>query len=151
MVSLDNYALYTNPWYMCVALLCGVRYLSMGLHKKEGFDMAHGRMKPNDVYHQGWDVQVQVKHLKKIICLKLVVHLVIMDLWRCFLTKLSHNGLWGSKLKSSPKKQWSSEAFRLDVNMKHHHQDQAGCSKKRYVISTFSFYRSQGVCWETGL
>jgi hypothetical protein len=58
-------------------------------------------MKSNDVHHQGWDVQVQDKHLKKIICLKLAVHLVIMSLWRSVLMKLSHNGLWGSKLKSS--------------------------------------------------
>jgi hypothetical protein len=63
--------------------------------------MPHGRMKSNDVLYQGWLVKVQDKHLKKIICLKLVVHLVIMDLWRWVLTKLSHNGLWGSKLKSS--------------------------------------------------
>jgi hypothetical protein len=68
---------------------------------KEGFNTAHGRMKSNDVHHQGWVVQVQHKHLKKIICLKLAVHLVIMDLWRWVLTKLSHNSLWGSKLKSS--------------------------------------------------
>jgi hypothetical protein len=39
--------------------------------------------------------------ISRIICLKLAVHLVIMDFWRWVLTKLYHNGLWGSKLKSS--------------------------------------------------
>jgi hypothetical protein len=63
--------------------------------------MAHGRVKSNDVLYQSWVVQVQDKHIKKIICLKLAIHLVIMDLWRWVLTKQSHNGLWGSKLKSS--------------------------------------------------
>jgi hypothetical protein len=71
-----------------------------GTYVLSGFNMAHVRMKSNDV-HQGWVLKVQDKHLKKIICLKLVVHLVIIDLWRWVLMKLSHNGLWGRKLKSS--------------------------------------------------
>jgi hypothetical protein len=45
----------------------------------------------------------------------------------------------------------SSEAFQLDGSMKHHHQDQAGCARKRFVLARFSFYQSQGVYWETGL
>jgi hypothetical protein len=86
--------------YVCCITMWG--WVSFhGLTSKEGFNMAHGRMKSNDVLHQGWVVQVQDKHLKNIICLKLVVHLVIMDLWRWVLMKLSHKCLWGSKLKSS--------------------------------------------------
>ena len=51
--------------------------------------------------HQGWVGQVQVEHLKRIICLKLAVHLVIMDMWRCASMELSHHGVWGSICESS--------------------------------------------------
>jgi hypothetical protein len=80
-------------------------YVRLGIfpwdYIKRRISIAHERMKSNDVHHQGWEAQIQDKHLKKIICLKLSIHLVIMYLWICVLKKLSHNGLWGSKLKSS--------------------------------------------------
>jgi hypothetical protein len=37
IVSFVNYALWTNPWSMCLALLCGFRYISMGLHTNKDF------------------------------------------------------------------------------------------------------------------
>jgi hypothetical protein len=101
--------------------------------------------------HQGWEGQVEDKHLEKIICLKLGILLVIMELWRHALMKLSHNGLWGRKLYVFMKKQWSSEAFWLEGSMKHRHQDQARCARKRYGLARFIFYQYQGVCWDTGL
>ena len=112
---------------------------------------AHERMTSSGDRHQGWEGQVQDKHLEKIICLKLVVHLVTMDMWRHALMKLSHSGVWGSKMWVFTKQQWSSEAFRLEWSLKRCHQDQAGCARQRYGLARFSFYRSQGVCWETGL
>jgi hypothetical protein len=45
---------------------------------------------------------VQDKHIKKIIYLNLAVHLVIMDMRRCALMKLSHSGLRLANCKSSP-------------------------------------------------
>jgi hypothetical protein len=56
------------------------------------------------------------------------------------------NGLWGSKLYVFMKQQRSSEAFQLEGSMKHRHQDQAVCARKRYGLARFLFYRSQGVC-----
>jgi hypothetical protein len=50
-------------------------------------------------------VQVQDKHLEKTICLNLVIHLVIMELQRRALVKLSHSGVWGSKLDVFTKQQ----------------------------------------------
>jgi hypothetical protein len=81
--------------------------------------IAHEKTTSSDGCHQGWEVQVQDKHLEKIICLKLVIHLVIMELWRHALVKLSHSGVWGRKLEVFTKQQWSSDAFRLDGSMKH--------------------------------
>jgi hypothetical protein len=47
----------------------------------------------------------QDKHLEKIICLKLVIHLVIMEFGRHALVKLSHSGVWGSILEVFTKQQ----------------------------------------------
>ena len=151
MVTFVNYASWTNH-YMCAFVLSMlVRYLSMGMHQKWRFHIAYERMTSSGDRHQGWEGQVQDKHLEKIICLKLVVHLVIMDMWRCSLMKLSHSGVWGSKMWVFTKQQWSREAFRLEWSLKRCHQDQAGCARQRYGLARFSFYRSQGGCWETGL
>ena len=57
----------------------------------------------------------------------------------------------GEHLWVFTKQQWSSEAFRLEWSLKSYHQDQAGCARQRYGLARFSFYRSQGGCWETGL
>jgi hypothetical protein len=61
----------------------------------------HERMTASRDHHQGWVGQVQVKNLKMIICLKLVVHLVIMDMWRCASMELFHHDVWGSICESS--------------------------------------------------
>ena len=98
MVTFVNYASWTNH-YMCAFVLSMlVRYLSMGMHQKWRFHIAYERMTSSGDRHRGWEGQVQDKHLEKIICLKPGVHLVIMDMWRCSLMKLSHSGVWGSKL-----------------------------------------------------
>jgi hypothetical protein len=57
----------------------------------------------------------------------------------------------GEHLWVFTKRRWSSEAFRLEWSLKSYHQDQAGCARQRYGLARFSFYRSQGGCWETGL
>jgi hypothetical protein len=138
--------------YICVFVLSiWVRYLAMGMHQYWRFDIAHEWMTSSGDCHQAKKCKFKMSNLGKIICLKLAVHLVIMDMWRCASTELSHISLWGSKLWVFTKQQWSSEAFRLDGSMKRHHQDQAGCARQRYVLARFSFYRSQGGCWETGL
>jgi hypothetical protein len=38
--------------------------------------------------------------------------LMTMDMWRYAFMKLSHSGLWGSKLRVFTRQQWSSEASR---------------------------------------
>ena len=72
--------LCTNPWSMCVVSLCGVRYLSMGLHSKGRSHLAQERMASSGDFHQVCCVQVQEEHHEDIICLKLVDHLVLMVL-----------------------------------------------------------------------
>ena len=78
-----------------------VRYLSNGRASKMRFNIAHERMTSSGDRHQVWFGQVQDEHLKRIICLKLAVHLVIMDMWRCASMELSHHGVWGSICESS--------------------------------------------------
>ena len=51
--------------------------------------------------YKDWVGQVQDEHLKWITCLKLAVHLVIMDMWRCASMELSHHSVWGSICESS--------------------------------------------------
>jgi hypothetical protein len=34
---------------------------------------------------------------------------------------------------------WSSNAFRLEWSMKHYHEYQAGCARKRYAVLRFPF------------
>jgi hypothetical protein len=77
--------------------------------------------------------------------------LVIMNMWRCSLMKLSHSGVWGRKLWVFKKQQRLSESFRLEWNLKRHHQDKMTCARKSYGIARFSFYQCQGVCWQTRL
>ena len=84
----------------------------------------------------------------------------ILEVWRPFgdngHVKICINGAFpswcmGEHLWVFTKQQWSSEAFRLEWSLKSYHGDQAGCARQRYGLARFSFYRSQGGCWETGL
>ena len=101
MVSLVNCALWTNPSYMCPCVVY-VGYVSFHGHaSKVRSHIAHERMTSSGDRHQGWVGQVQDEHLKKITCLNLAVHLVIMDMWRCASMELSHHGVWGSICESS--------------------------------------------------
>ena len=54
-------------------VLCGVRYVSMGLHQEEDIIQPMERMTSSGDRHQDCRVQVQVEHHEEIKCLKLVV------------------------------------------------------------------------------
>jgi hypothetical protein len=126
--------------HLLCALLCFVGLgILFWLALNGIFHIAHERMVSSGDRHQVWEMQLQDKHLEKIICLKLAVHLVVMYLWRCMLMKLSHSGLWESTLEVFTKQQWSSEAFLLEGSFKRYHQDQAGCARKVYGLARFSF------------
>jgi hypothetical protein len=43
----------------------------------------------------------KMSHHEGIISLKLSIHMVIMDMWRCVEKKLSHSGVWGEIRKTS--------------------------------------------------
>ena len=57
-----------------VRVLCGVRYVSMGLHQEEDIIQPMERMTSSGDRHQDCRVQVQVEHHEEIKCLKLAVH-----------------------------------------------------------------------------
>jgi hypothetical protein len=47
-----------------MVFLCGVRFLSLGLHQKEYF-IAHERMTSSGDRHQGWEVKFKMSHLER--------------------------------------------------------------------------------------
>ena len=57
-----------------VRVLCGVRYVFMGLRKQEDITQPMERMTSSGDHDQDCHVQVQVKHHEEIKCLKLAVH-----------------------------------------------------------------------------
>ena len=57
-----------------VRVLCGVRYVSMGLRQEEDIIQPMERMTSSGDRHQDCRVQVEVEHHKEIKCLKLAVH-----------------------------------------------------------------------------
>ena len=57
-----------------VRVLCGVRYVSMGLRQEEDITHPMERMTSSGDRHQDCRVQVQVEHHEDIKYLKLVVH-----------------------------------------------------------------------------
>jgi hypothetical protein len=48
------------------------------------FYRAHDRIPLNGDRHQGWEVKFQADHIKKIICMRLPLHFVIIDMWSVF-------------------------------------------------------------------
>ena len=59
---------------VCVRVLCGVRYVSMGLHQEEDIIQPMERMSSSGDRHQDFHVQVQVEHHEEIKCLNLAIH-----------------------------------------------------------------------------
>ena len=57
-----------------VRVLCGVRYVYMGLRQEEDIIQPIERMASSGDRHQDCGVQVQVEHHEEIKCLKLAVH-----------------------------------------------------------------------------
>src|SRR3954463_9025987 len=57
-----------------VRVLCGVRYVSMGLRQEEDIIQPMERMTSSGDRHQDCRVQVQVEHHEEIKCLKLAIH-----------------------------------------------------------------------------
>ena len=57
-----------------VSVLCGVRYVFMGLRQEEDITQPMERMTSSGDHHQHCRVQVQVEHHEEIKCLKLAVH-----------------------------------------------------------------------------
>ena len=57
-----------------VRVICGVRYVFMGLRQEEDITQPMERMTSSGDRHQHCRVQVQVDHHEEIKCLKLVVH-----------------------------------------------------------------------------
>ena len=57
-----------------VRVLCGVRYVSMGLRQEEDIIQPMERMASNGDRHQDCHVQVQVEHHEEIKCLNLAIH-----------------------------------------------------------------------------
>jgi predicted esterase YcpF (UPF0227 family) len=51
-----------------------------GFASKVEVHIANERITSSDDDHQGCEAKVQEKHVEKIICFNLVVHLVIMDI-----------------------------------------------------------------------
>ena len=150
MVSFVNYALWTNPSYVSLCCLCGLGIFPWACIKSE---ISYGPWEDDIKWWSSsrlcWASSrwaSQEDHMLEACC-----PLGDNGHVKMCLMKLSHSGVWGSKLCVFTKQQWSSEAFRLEWSMKHHHQDQAGCARQRYGLARFSFYRSQGGCWETGL
>ena len=57
-----------------VRVLCGVRYVSMGLRQEEDITQAMERMASSGDRHQDCRAQVQVMYHEEIKCLNLVIH-----------------------------------------------------------------------------
>ena len=57
-----------------VRVVCGVRYVSMGLRQEEDIIQPMERMTSSGDRHQDRGVQVQVEHHEDIKCLKIAVH-----------------------------------------------------------------------------
>ena len=57
-----------------VRVLCGVRYVSMGLHQEADIIQPMERMTPSGDRHQDCSVQVQVEHPEEIKYLNLAIH-----------------------------------------------------------------------------
>ena len=57
-----------------VRVLCGVRYVFMGLRQEEDITQPMERMASNGDCHQDCHVQVQVEHHEEIKCLNLAIH-----------------------------------------------------------------------------
>ena len=57
-----------------VRVLCGVRYVFMGLRQEEDITQPMERMTSSGDRHQDFHVQVQVEHHEEIKCLKLAVY-----------------------------------------------------------------------------
>ena len=55
-------------------VLCGVRYVSMGLRQEEDIIQPMEMMTSSGDRHQDCDVQVQVEHHEEITCLKLTIN-----------------------------------------------------------------------------
>ena len=56
-----------------VRVICGVRYMSMGLRQEEDIIQPMERMTSSGDRHQDCCVQVQVEHHEEIKCLKLAI------------------------------------------------------------------------------
>ena len=57
-----------------VRVLCGVRYVFVGLHQEEDIIQPMGRMTSSGDRHQDCRVQFQVENHEEIKCLKLAIH-----------------------------------------------------------------------------
>ena len=63
-----------------VRVLCGVRYVSIGLRQEEDIIQPMERMTSSGDRHQDCGVQGQVENHKEIKCLKLAVHCGVNEL-----------------------------------------------------------------------
>ena len=59
---------------VCVRVLCGVRYVFMGLRQEENIRQPMERMTSSGDHHQDCRMQVQVEHHEEIKFLKLAIH-----------------------------------------------------------------------------
>ena len=57
-----------------VRVVCGVRYVSMGLRQEEDIIQPMERMTSSGERHHDCRVQVQVEHHEEIMCLNLAIH-----------------------------------------------------------------------------
>ena len=79
-----------------VRVLCGVRYVSMGLRQEEDIIQPMERMTSSGDHHEDCRVQVQVEHHEEIKCLNLAILYGVNGLVKMCEERLTHSGLWGS-------------------------------------------------------
>jgi hypothetical protein len=83
-------------------------------------------------------VQVQDEQLEEVICLKLGVYIVIMDMkiW------LTHSGVWGSNLQDFTKQAQSRKVFHLELDKSLIIKLKWNAQGKGLLLIGFLFYRS---------
>ena len=97
-------------------------------------------------------VQVQDEHLEEVICLKLSILMVIMDMWRHFQKKRFSYRSMGEQFGSLHPARTIKKGVPSWGDQDCHHQAQAEYAQgKGMILIGFTFYRSRSGSCETGL
>ena len=122
-----------------VRVLCGVRYVSMGLRQEEDIIQPMERMTSSGDRHQDCRVQVQVEHHEEIKCLKLAIHCGVNGLCEDVpksgspIVEYREAIIWSSSSQHNQER-WSN----LRESRSSSSSSSGPCARQRFALDRFS-------------